>query len=85
VAALSATEESYFTLISCAELAEPPEREVVFAFGTLDLDRGHCFYFIIFIVNDSDLVFRTLFLARHAFSGLDIPDIPALATFELAA
>ena len=85
MAALGAAEEPYFAFISGTDLAEPPDSEVVFTFGALDLDRGHRFYFIIFIVNDGDLVFRALLFARHAFRGLNLPDIPAFAAFKLAA
>jgi hypothetical protein len=84
MAAFGAPEEPHLTLIGCPELAEPPEREVVLALGALDLDRGHCFYIGIFIVDDGDLVLRAHLLAGHMFCGLDLPDIPALAALELA-
>ena len=85
MAAFGATEEPHFALISRPELAEPPERKVVLALGTLDLDRGHRFDIGIFIVHDRDLVFRALLLARHMLTCLDLPDIPALTALELAA
>jgi len=85
VAALGAAEEPHFTLISRPELAEPPDRKVVLALGALDLDRGHRFDIGIFIVHNSDLIFRALLLARHMFTCLDLSDIPALTALELAA
>ena len=83
--ALGAAEEPHLALISRPELAEPPEREVIFALGALNLDRGHRFDICVFIVHDGDLIFRALLLARHMFTGLDLSDIPALTALELAA
>jgi hypothetical protein len=85
VTALSAPEEPHFALIRRTELAKPPEREVVPAFGTLDLDRRLRFDIGIFIVHYGYLIFRALFFARHMFTCLYLSDIPALAAFELAA
>ncbi len=85
MATLGTPEEPHLTFISGTELTEPPDGKVVFAFWALDLDRGHRFYFVVFIVNDGDLVFRALFFARHAFRGLNLSDIPTFAAFELAA
>ncbi len=82
--ALGAPEESHFALISSPELAEPPDGEVVLALGALDLDRRHCFYFVVLVVNDGNLVFRALLLAGHMFGGRNLPDIPTLAAFKLA-
>jgi len=85
VAALGAPEEPHFALISRPELAEPPDGEIVLALGALDLDRGHRFYLFVFIVDNGDLVFRALLLARHMFTCFDISDISALAALELTA
>jgi len=65
VVALCAAEEPDLALIRSTELAEPPDRKVVLALGALDLDRGHRFDIGIFIVHNSDLIFRALLLARH--------------------
>ena len=83
--AFSAAEEPHLTFVGGTELPEPPDGKVVLAFWALDLDRWHRFYFIVFIVNYSDLVFRALFFARHAFRGLNLSDIPTFAAFKLAA
>jgi hypothetical protein len=86
VPAFGAPEEPYFAFIGSTELAEPPEGEVVFALRAFDLDGGEGFNIRLFIVNNRDLVFRTLFLPGQllVFVRLDLADIPALAALKLA-
>jgi len=85
--ALSTAKEPDFTLISGAELAEPPDGEVVCAFRALDLDRGHGLYVLIFIIDNRDLAFTALSCSRHrvVVSAFDLPDIAALTAFELTS
>jgi len=85
MAAFRAPEEPHLAFIGCPELTEPPECKIILAFGTLNLDCGHCFDVGIFIVNNGNLVFRALLFARHMFTCLDLSDIPALAALKLAA
>lgn len=79
--AVGATEEPHFALIGSTELAEPPERKVILAFGTFYLDRGHGFYFIVFIVYYDDLILRTCFPGLHLVGCFNLPDITTLPAF----
>ena len=83
--ALGTAEEPDFTFIRSAELAEPPDGKVVFAFRTFDLDRGHRLKIFFFIIDNGNLVFAPLTCARHRafFSALDLSDIAAFTAFEL--
>ena len=67
VAAFRTPEEPDLAFIGRPELAEPPECKVVLAFGALDLDGGERFYFVLFIIDDGNLVFGPLPFKRHTF------------------
>jgi hypothetical protein len=82
--ALRAPEEPHLALICSPELAEPPDCKVVPALGALDLDGGHGFYFIVLIIHDRNLIFRTLFSGLHLVSCPNLADIPAFTALELA-
>jgi hypothetical protein len=81
--AFCAPEEPDFAFICGAKLAKPPDGKVIAAFRALDLDRGHCFNVLILIIDNRDLVFRALFLARHTclVCTVDFSDISALTAF----
>lgn len=81
--AFRATEEPNFALISSSQLTEPPESEIVLAFRAFYLDGGHGFDFIVFIIHNSDLIFRAHLSGLHLVIGIDITNIPAFPAFEL--
>jgi hypothetical protein len=83
VAAFRAAEEPHFALIGSPELAQPPDCKVILALGALDLDRGHGIDLVIFIIHDRNFVFRAFPLFFHDIIAIDLPDISALAAFEL--
>ncbi len=60
VIALGAAEETHLALVSGTELAEPPDCQVVFTLGTLDLDRGHRLHLFPLIIHNHDLLFPAL-------------------------
>jgi len=80
-----AAEESNFTLISGAELAEPPDGKVVCAFRALDLGGGHCFNVFILIIDNRNLILGTIRLACHLIQVgvINLSDITAFPAFEL--
>ena len=53
--ALGAPEKPHLALISSAELAEPPDCQIVCTFGTLDLDSRHGLHLFLFVIDDPDL------------------------------
>ena len=83
VPALGAPEEPYLAFIGGTELAEPPERLVVLALGTLRRDSGESSCLLL-VFHDDHLFLASLFRLFHLVSGLDLPDIPAFSAFELA-
>jgi hypothetical protein len=85
--ALSTAKEPDFTLVSGAELAEPPDGKVVCAFRALDLDRRHGIYVFILIIDNCDLAFTALSCARHrvVVRAFYLSDIAALTAFELTS
>jgi hypothetical protein len=83
--ALGAPEKPHLAFISCTELAEPPDGKIVLAFGALDLDGGHGFYFILFIIHNSDLILRAFFPGLHLVTRFNLPDIAAFPAFQLAS
>ena len=76
VAAFGAAEEADLALISRPEMAEPPDRKVVFALRAFYLDCRHCFCLPL-LLDDHDIVLAALHRALHLVSALDLPDIPA--------
>ena len=81
--AFSAPEEPHFALICSSQLTEPPESEIVLAFRAFDLDGGHGFNFIFFIIDYRDLIFRAHLSGLHLVSSFNLSDIPAFPAFEL--
>jgi hypothetical protein len=84
MAAYRAAEEPDFTLVSCPELAEPPDRKIVLTLGTLDLDGGHGLHFFTLIIHNHDLFFLARFHVLHLIGGFNLPDIAAFTAFQLA-
>ena len=82
--ALGAPEESYLALISCTELAEPPDSKVVFALGTFNLDCGHGLHLFLFVINNPDLPLLAHGLVFHIVSLFNFPDITTFPAFQLA-
>lgn len=85
--AFCAAEETYLAFISGAELAEPPEREVVAALGALDRDCGQGLHFLLLVIDNGYLVLFSFELVRHLFMicTFNFSDIAALAAFKLPA
>jgi hypothetical protein len=83
VTAFGAAEEPDLAFVGSPELAQPPEREVILTLRALDLDGGHGIDLIVLIIDNRDLVFRTLSPGLHLIGRFDLPDIPALAALEL--
>jgi hypothetical protein len=83
MAAFRAPEEPHLALICCPQLAEPPEGKIVLALRAFDLDGGHGFDFIVFIIHNSDLVLRTLLLGLHLVSCFNLTNIPAFPALKL--
>jgi len=82
---LGAAEEPDFTLISGAELAEPPDGKVVCAFRTLDLGCGHGLLVLFLVIDDRDLILGTIRLACHLIlvGVTNLSDVTAFPAFEL--
>lgn len=83
VAAFRAPEEPHLAFICSPQLSEPPECKIVLAFRAFYLDGGHGIDFSVFIINDSDLIFRAHPLGLHLVSGFNLTDIPAFPALEL--
>jgi hypothetical protein len=83
VAAFSAAEETHLALISRSQLAEPPEREIIFALRAPDLDGGQGFHLLPFVIHDSYLVLPAINFLLHIVSAFDLADIPTLPALEL--
>jgi hypothetical protein len=81
--ALAAAEEPDLAFICRPQLAEPPERKVVFAFRALDLDcRERRQLFV--VLNDYDLTLGPFRFLLHLVVCRNFPDITALTTLQLA-
>ena len=81
--ALGAAEKPHFALISSAELAEPPDCQIICALGTLDLDSRHRLHLFLFIIDDPDLPLLADRLVLHIVSIFNFPDIPTFTAFQL--
>ncbi len=80
---LGAAKEPNLAFISCTELAEPPDSQVVRALGTLNLDSGHSLCLTILLNNDN-LIFAALNFALHLIVVINLPNITAFPAFQLA-
>lgn len=80
VFALGTAEETDLALISCTELAEPPDCEVISALGALNLDCGHSLC-LAFLLNNYYLILTALYSALHLIAVINLPDIPAFPAF----
>ena len=85
VVALGAFEEADLALIGSPELAEPPERKIVLALGTLDLDRGQSPHLLALVIHDHDLLLLAHLFRSHLVVGFDLPDIAAFTALELTS
>ena len=83
VSAFRAPEEPHLAFISSPQLAQPPESKIVLAFRAFYLDGGHGFDFIVFIINNRDLIFRAHPLGLHLVCGFNLTDIPSFTAFKL--
>ena len=83
--ALGAAEEPHFTLISSAELAEPPDCQIICTLGTLDLDSRHGLHLFLFIIDDPDLSFLADRLVFHVVSIFNFPYITTFPAFQLTS
>ena len=81
--AFRAPEEPHLTFICSPQLAEPPESKIVLAFWAFYLDSGHGFDLIVFIIHNSDLIFRAHLSGLHLVSGFNLTNIPAFPALEL--
>jgi hypothetical protein len=83
VATFRAPEETHLALICSPELAEPPDCQIVFALGTLDLDGRHGLDIFFLIVHNHYFFFHPFFLFFHLVGIFDFPDIPAFPALQL--
>ena len=83
--AFGTAEEPDFTLISGAELAEPPDGKVVCTLRALDLNGGHGFLVLFLVIYDRNLILGTIRLACHLIlvSVINLSDVTAFPAFEL--
>ena len=82
--AFSAAKEPDLAFISRTELAEPPDRKIVFTLGTLYLHSRHSPY-LTFLLNDDNLILTALDSALHLLAVINLPDITAFPAFQLAS
>ena len=85
MSAFRAPEEPHLAFICSPQLAEPPEGKIVLAFRAFDLNGGHGFDFILFIVHNRDLIFRAHLTALHLVGGINLTNIPAFSALELTS
>ena len=55
------------------------------AFRAFDLDGGHGFDFILFIVHNRDLIFRAHLPGLHLIGNFNITNIPAFPALKLTS
>ena len=80
-----AAEEPDLALIGSTELAQPPECEVIFTLGALDLDGRKCLDLLFLIIDDGDLLLFPGLIDFQRIRVIDFPDISAFFAFELPA
>jgi len=80
-----ATKKPHFALVSCPELAEPPDGEVVFALGTFYLDRRHGPEAFTLFIDNHDLLFLAFSCVSHLVSSFNLAYISAFTAFQLAS
>jgi len=83
MSAFRAPEEPHLAFIGSPQLAEPPESKIVLAFRAFYLDGGHGFDFRVFIINNSDLIFRAHLTGLHLVGDYNITNIPAFPALKL--
>jgi hypothetical protein len=83
ITALCASKEANLTFISCTELAEPPDRKVVFTLRAFYLDGWHRLG-LTFLFNNYNFIFTALDSALHLIALINLPDITAFPAFQLA-
>lgn len=83
MSAFRAPEEPHLAFICSPQLAEPPKGKIVLAFRAFDLDGGHGFDFILFIVHNCDLILRAHLTGLHLVGGINLTNITAFPALEL--
>ena len=78
-------EEPDFTLISGAELAEPPDGKVVCALRALNLNGGHGLLVFFLVIDDRNFILGTIRLACHLIlvGVINLSDVTTFPAFEL--
>jgi hypothetical protein len=72
VIALGAAKEPDLTFISGTELAEPPDRKIICALGTLDLDGRHSLY-LTFLFNNDNFIHQSSGYTRISGISTGLP------------
>jgi hypothetical protein len=85
VTALGTAEKTDLALIGSTKLTKPPDRQIVLALGALDLNSGHGFNFMIFVVDNGNLIFDAFFSDLHLVSAINLADIAALPALQLTS
>ena len=81
--ALGTPEKPHLALICSAELAEPPDCQIVCTLGTLDLDSRHSLHLFLFIIDNPDLPLLTDRLVFHIVSIFNFTNITTFPAFQL--